>query len=193
MSATPTIAAIVLAAGFSRRFGADDKLLADINGQPLLVHSLAAYADAPLSQKIAVLQPQSPMAEICASAGFETVINNKAAEGMGSSIASAMPALTKASHVLIGLGDMPSLQSDTVSALCRAATKADIVIPTHQGRRGHPRMFGAAHFPALRQLSGDTGARALIEDITDIVDMPVDDDGILLDIDTQEHLAARQT
>ena len=54
-------------------------------------------------------------------------------------------------------------------------------------------MFGAAHFPALRQLSGDTGARALIEDITDIVDMPVDDDGILLDIDTQEHLAARQT
>ena len=95
MSATPTIAAIVLAAGFSRRFGADDKLLADINGQPLLAHSLAAYADAPLSQKIAVLQPQSPMAEICAAAGFETVINNKAAEGMGTSIASAMPVLTK--------------------------------------------------------------------------------------------------
>lgn len=190
MSANPTIAAIVLAAGFSRRFGAADKLSADMNGQPLLANSLAAYADAPILQRIAVLQPHSRLAEICISAGFETVINDKAAEGMGTSIAAAMSVLKQVSHVLIGLGDMPSLQSGTVSALCNAASEAGIIIPTHEGQRGHPRMFGATHFAALRQLSGDTGARALIENSADIVDMPVDDDGILLDIDTQEHLAA---
>ena len=64
-----------------------------------------------------------------------------------------------------------------------------ICVPTWRGRRGHPVGFGKAYFDALRGLSGDRGARALLEVHADaVVAVPVEDAGILQDVDTREDL-----
>ena len=189
------IAAIVLAAGASQRFGTADKLLAPYGSTTILGESLAAYDTAPIARKIAVIRPNDALAALCKTAGFEIVENHAADKGMGSSIATGIAALKDETHALIGLGDMPALKAESVALLCQAAatmadTKDDIAIPTYQNRRGHPRLFAAAHFAYLAALSGDEGARKLIESGETILHVPTDDTAIAYDIDTPEDLAA---
>ena len=93
MAQQAKIAAIVLAAGASHRFGAADKLQAHLDNETLLSRSLAAYADAPLARKIAITRPDKNLAAICAAAGFEVIINHHADDGMGTSIATGIAAL----------------------------------------------------------------------------------------------------
>jgi molybdenum cofactor cytidylyltransferase len=192
MAVKPKIAAIVLAAGFSRRFGEANKLQAEMHGDSVLSHSLQAYQAAPLARRIAVTQAASPLARVCRDAGFETVDNLRAEDGMGTSIAAAMRVLDDETHVLIGLADMPRLRSETVNRLCAQADDASsrIIIPTHKGVRGHPRLFGEAHFTAFKQLAGDKGGKEIIAACPDCCALAVDDAGILLDIDTPDQLAA---
>ena len=91
---------------------------------------------------------------------------------------------------LICLGDMPHVRPDTVRrivAAFRPSEGADIRVPVHRGRRGHPVLFGRRLFGELRALTGDTGARALMETFqAHVVEVPVDDGGILKDYDTPE-------
>ena len=201
---TAIIAALVLAAGFSRRFGAADKLVADFADGPdgsksetVLSRSLAAYHAAPLHYRLAVVQPNSPLSRICAAAGFDPVENPQAADGMGTSIACGLAALmhldTPPSHVLIGLADMPQVQPHTVATLCAAAGTASIVLPCHDGQAGHPRLFAERHFADLRQLTGDTGGKSIIAACHDVNRLAVDDAAVLLDIDTPQHLADAQS
>ena len=196
MSAAPRIAANVLAAGFSKRFGKTDKLSASLGKNTLLEKSLAAYASPLLTRKIIVLQADSPHAETCSDAGFEIIVNQNAERGMGSSIACAIAALDDTlddtTHALIGLADMPDIEPQTIDYLCRAvetdAPSHSIIIPTHDGQRGNPRLFSATHFPLLAQLSGDKGAKSIIAACPNILDFAVHDAGILRDVDTVEAL-----
>lgn len=189
------IAAIVLAAGASKRFGTADKLLAPYGPTTILGESLAAYNAAPVARKIAVIRPNDALAALCKTAGFEVVENHAADKGMGSSIATGIAALKGETHALIGLGDMPALKAESVALLCQAAatmadTNSDIALPTYQNRRGHPRLFAAAHFAYLGSLSADEGARKLIESSENILHVPTDDTAIAYDIDTPDDLAA---
>jgi molybdenum cofactor cytidylyltransferase len=197
MAQQTKIAAIVLAAGASHRFGAADKLQAHLDNETVLGRSLAAYANAPLARKIAVTRPDKNLAAICAAAGFEVIINRRADDGMGTSIATAIAALQGETHALIGLGDMPRLQPQTVALLCQSAENSgrsnSIIMPTHANKLGHPRLFAAAHFNALAALTGDMGGRLIIEGYDNVMEMPVNDDGVILDIDTQDHLSAAQS
>ncbi|MGC4121099.1 MAG: selenium-dependent molybdenum cofactor biosynthesis protein YqeB [Myxococcales bacterium] len=96
------------------------------------------------------------------------IVNAGAGEGMGSSLrlaAQAIPEGTEA--VVVGLADMPEVASTTISSLVaawRPLGPRGIVAPTYQGRRGHPVVFGAEHLPALRSLTGDAGARAVLQE-----------------------------
>jgi molybdenum cofactor cytidylyltransferase len=66
----------------------------------------------------------------------------------------------------------------------------DIVVPTYQGRRGHPVLWGRAHWPAFQALAGDEGARGLLEALRAyVVEVCVDDPGILKDFDTPQDFA----
>ena len=190
MSDTPQIAVVVLAAGASRRFGDADKLQAKIKGVPMLAKSLAAYDRLTAAYKIAVLAPDSALGDICNAAGFDTVTNPRAGEGMGTSLAAGINALPDGvTHAFIGFGDMPFLQPQTLQLIARAIDKSvSIIVPTYQDRRGHPVLFAATHFANLKKLEGDKGGRSIIAACPNVLDFAVNDEGVCLDIDTQEAL-----
>lgn len=193
MSDAARIGVIVLAAGASRRFGEDNKLLAEIDGVAMLTRSLNAYATLP-AQKIIVLAPDSPLGDIGKAAGFTPVINPRADEGMGTSLAVGMSAAIAANkglrHAFIGFGDMPFLSPQTPQLMVKAIdASSSIIVPTHNGRRGHPVLFAAPHFTALEKSEGDTGGRGIIAACPNVLDFAVNDAGIRLDIDTQHALA----
>ncbi len=190
------VAAVVTAAGFSRRYGAASKLHALLDGEPLLAHSLRTLSRVPLSTRLVVIAPDDlATLELLTAAGCVHAVNPDPAAGIGASIATGIRALPGGlDGAFIVLGDMPFAAVGTYHALLAAfeAQPEDaIVAPVHAGRRGHPVLFGAAHFPALAALSGDTGARALLRG-AQVVELAVDDPGVLTDIDTPEALAAAQ-
>jgi molybdenum cofactor cytidylyltransferase len=115
-------------------------------------------------------------------------------EGMGSSLRAGALALPAGlDGVLVALGDMPGLAPPVIHALIRSlapAARRSICVPLCAGRRGHPVLFAARHIPELTALSGDVGARELMErHAASLFPVEVGDAGILLDVDTPEELA----
>jgi molybdenum cofactor cytidylyltransferase len=112
---------------------------------------------------------------------------------MGSSLRLAAHSLPLGTEcVVVGLADMPEIASGTISALIEAwrpLGSAGIVAPVFKGQRGHPVVLGSDHFPALRLLTGDRGARTILQaQSADLQLVDVDDSGVLFDLDTPADL-----
>jgi molybdenum cofactor cytidylyltransferase len=185
------IAAVVLAAGASRRMGGENKLAKPIGGVALVARVVDAVASE--VERVHVVTGADPEAVRAAVAerDVEWVHNAEHARGMGTSIAAGVSALPpEIDAVLVCLGDMPRLDRSHVATLRDALEGAPddaICVPVHEGRRGHPVLFAAAHRAALERLEGDRGARALLEaHPASVVEVAISDDGILADIDTPE-------
>ncbi|MGE3772221.1 MAG: NTP transferase domain-containing protein [Gammaproteobacteria bacterium] len=188
------VAAVVTAAGYGRRYGSERKLAATLAGRPVLAWTLDNLRELPLARRILVVAPgDEAAAGLAQAAGMSLVVNRDPAQGLGASIACGVRALAPAlDGVLVVLGDMPRVQGTSIAALlARFDTLPDsaVVAPVHRGRRGHPVLFGAAHFPALAALTGDEGARAVLAAAA-LTPVDVDDPGVLLDIDTPADLVA---
>ncbi|HMM75608.1 MAG TPA: nucleotidyltransferase family protein [Gammaproteobacteria bacterium] len=188
------VAAIVAAAGYGRRYGAERKLAAILAGRPVLAWTLDALRELPLAQRVLVVAPgDETAAALARSAEASLAVNRDPAQGLGASIACGVRALSPdVDGVLIVLGDMPRVRPASIAVLLeRLETLCDgaVVAPLHRGRRGHPVLFGAAHLPALAALTGDEGARAVLAG-AQLTSVDVDDPGVLLDIDTPADLAA---
>ena len=184
---------VVLAAGFSRRYGEGNKLHQALNGRPVLAWTFDSLFHLRATTAIAVVAPDDALAKSLAlNAGFTPVPNPARATGMGGSIACGVQALSnEVDAVLIALGDMPRVAHSSLQALLAAfSTRDQIVVPCCDGRRGHPVLFGVHHFSALRALDGDTGAREILKQHAALVrEVPVNDPGVLLDVDTPQDLA----
>ncbi len=182
------IAAIILAAGYSRRYGKENKLLANLQGKPVLSHIVDKIALAPLSQRLVVVKPtDSEVASLCDPSAFDIVENKDAANGMGTSIAAGVRNLKRADGVMVVLGDMPFITEHTyltiIDAFHNNPTKT-IFAPSCDGRLGHPVIFRRSHFDQLKALSDDTGAKRIlaVNKIT-FFSLPVSDPGVVSDID----------
>ena len=118
------------------------------------------------------------------------VINERADEGVGTSIAAGVAASSDARGWLIVLADMPSIRAETIAAVAGALRGgARIVVPVTAGRRGHPVGFSARYGIALQALTGDTGARQILNtDAAVVEEISVNDAGIFADIDTPADL-----
>ena len=94
-----------------------------------------------------------------------------------------------------GLADMPSIRPETIRAVAAALSSGAILCaPFHRGRRGHPVAFSAGFGPVLRALTGDVGARSIVEsNQARVLRIDVDDPGVLLDINVPEDLSAATT
>ena len=189
MSTAPAVG-ILLAAGAATRFGGD-KLLAPLHGKPLALHALAALLPA-VDQVIAVVRPDTDtLADLLRRAGARVVECPQAGDGMGHSLACGARLVPAAAAVLVSLGDMPAIRTETVRRVRRAvAAGATIAAPTYRGRRGHPVGFAAAVLAELSDLQGDQGARAVLQrHAARVQEVPVDDAGILCDVDTAADLS----
>lgn len=175
---------ILLAAGRSERFGAEDKLAAPFQGQPLAFHVVTALEDVPFKARLAVC---SGTALDFAGRGY-TVLHNPAPEdGMAGSVRIGVAAARDigCAGVLIALADMPRVTANHIHRLFDAADGAGAVVASSDGvRPSPPALFGAAHFDALLALDGDEGARALIRGGRHVVVSAAE----LLDIDRPEDL-----
>ena len=179
------IAALVLAAGASRRFGSD-KRLHPIHGQPMLARSLALYREV-LGDVAAVVRPGEPaIAALVAAADCRVVEAADAALGMAHSLAAGVAAMRHADGLLIGLADMPFVRPNTLRALVAAMQHhpTRIVRPAHNGEPGNPVGFPTSRFDALTRLEGDAGARHMLAGCApDVFTVRVDDVGVLRDVD----------
>ncbi len=196
------IAAVVLAAGSSQRFGAD-KLLhpLGLNGLtlPLAAHSLLPWL-AVFEQVTVVVRPDSRQlrAAIANALGAtsSTAIHwqtcTDAALGMASSLACGVRANRDSAGWMIGLADMPAVPASVIGAVRSAlAGGATLAAATRNGRRGHPVGFAARYYEELQDLQGDSGARHLLErDASGLVLVASNSPGIHADIDVPADLHA---
>ncbi|MBI2314333.1 MAG: NTP transferase domain-containing protein [Betaproteobacteria bacterium] len=191
----PVVGAVVLAAGSSSRAGDANKLLAPVGGIPMVMRAVnAALASRAASVTVVTGFEAERVRAILCSPRIRFAHNPDHAKGMASSLACglrALPAGTDA--VLIMLGDMPYMRADHLDRLIDAfeSESSSIIAPWRGGRRGNPVLWPRDHFDDLLRLSGDIGARQLLSRLADRVtrvEMP--DDGVLIDLDTSEALAA---
>jgi molybdenum cofactor cytidylyltransferase len=196
----PRIAALILAAGQSRRMGAANKLLAEIDGKAMLARVVEAAQASQISEIVAVTGHQSEtVAEALSAYGVGCVHNPDFADGLSTSLQAGIGALGGAidgaiDGVIILLGDMPRISPGHIDRLIAAFSPVEgraICVPTFQGKRGNPVLFAARFFLEMTTVGGDSGAKHLIgQHEDDLVEVAMEDDAIFLDVDTPDALAA---
>ncbi|SEI54699.1 molybdenum cofactor cytidylyltransferase [Azotobacter beijerinckii] len=185
------ICAVLLAAGQGSRYRAvagagEDKLLARCRGRDgseraVLEHALLALR-ANLERVLLVTRLGNGGAiALGETHGCEVLILDSA--GMGESIAAAVSHAEDCAGWLIALGDMPFILPSTVGRVLRALEEHPLVVPTWQGRYGHPVGFGRGCRAALASLDGDRGAKRLLREGR-AHELAVGDRGVLWDVDT---------
>ncbi|MSR11337.1 MAG: nucleotidyltransferase family protein [Gammaproteobacteria bacterium] len=187
---TKTVGAIILAAGFSSRFGSV-KLNAKLaNGMSVVQQTLANihYAGLP---SVVITRPELAAQLQLHNTSIETFTG--AAEGMGASLAFGVSKALDWDACLVCLADMPFIESSTYRLIADRLSPATIVLPCYYTRPGNPVGFGRNFYAQLQALQGDTGGRAITESNQDaVVELAIDDPAILNDIDTPADLARYQ-
>ncbi|MDP2332906.1 MAG: molybdopterin-binding/glycosyltransferase family 2 protein [Reyranella sp.] len=197
----PRVAVLVLAAGRSTRMGGPNKMLADANGEPLVVHAVKAALE---SQAVEIVVVLGHMAEqvraaiegaIPGRSRLRFVNNPDFAEGLSTSVRTGIGALSSnADAAVVQLGDMPGVGAGLLNRLIAAFSPVEgraICVPTVGGKRGNPVLWARRFFPEMVKLSGDSGAKHLIGEHADLVcEVEMAGEAAITDIDTPEALAA---
>ncbi|WP_340692895.1 nucleotidyltransferase family protein [Hyphomonas sp.] len=163
-------AILLLASGLSSRFGAGDKLMADLDGRPVLARAAGALANRSVAKRVAVVGTDQSARRTCLEAlGFEIVLNPAPEDGQGNSLAIGSQYVrdaTDADNALILLGDMPFVTDTHLEGLAEALSQgASAVMSETGGRLSPPALFRRDHFDKLVAVTGDRGARQIFENI----------------------------
>ncbi|MCL2672160.1 MAG: nucleotidyltransferase family protein [Clostridiales bacterium] len=181
------IAAVILAAGLSKRFGSQ-KLLHPVDGKPMPAHTIDALAGFAFDKRICVLSDATAaLQSLTQSAGY-TVCHNPAPEqGVSQSVRIGLAAARDMDGILFAVGDQPYLQPASIVRLLDkfAANPQNIIALAANGQRGNPVIFPSSLFSELEKIEGDKGGSAVIakypellilceiEDATELEDIDV--------------------
>lgn len=190
------VGTVLLAAGRGTRFGANPKLLSPLDGKPLVRHAAEAAVAAGLGPVVAVLGHAGEQIRAALAGLPLTVVENPDyAEGLSTSLRAGLDALPgEITAALVLLGDMPRVGPGLLVRLAEGFRSASVapsaVVPVRDGRRGNPvllnrRLLG----PGIATLDGDRGAGPLLARRDDVFELPVDEAGVLIDVDTPAALA----
>ena len=191
----PRVAALVLAAGRSRRMGAANKLLEDFGGMPLVRRAVLAALES-RAETVTVVTGHMEKEVRKALGGLKVafVHNGDYGDGLSTSLQAGLAALAPdCDGVLVCLGDMPGISAALLDSLIAAFSPQNgrlIIVPTYRGKRGNPVLFSTRFAGDLASVKGDVGARHLIGANADAVHEVEANEAALLDVDTPEALAA---
>ncbi len=192
-----SVAAIVLAAGTSSRYRAEDgtvpsKLVAELDGIPLVRH-VAMAALRSRARPVVVVTGHAEAEVRAALSGVDVLFvhNPRFAEGIATSLRAGLGAVpADAVGALVLLGDMPLVGAALLDRLIAEFERdgpCDAVLPMYEGRPGNPALLGRTLFLAASRLEGDEGARRLLAG-TKVREVPVHDDAVTVDIDQPDML-----
>jgi molybdenum cofactor cytidylyltransferase len=184
------IGGLVLAAGAGTRFGSA-KQLADLDGRPLLEHSILAMTAAPVGRVVVVLgSGAEEVLDRVDMHGADGVVNERWDEGQSASLACGLAELSDCEAVVVTLGDQPRVSPDAIRRVIAArGDGAAAVRATYGGEPGHPVLLEHALFERMRDVTGDHGARNLLISMH-TREVPCDDLGGGEDVDTPAQLDA---
>lgn len=191
MNDAANIAAVLLAAGRSRRFGPDDKLLAPLAGESLARHAARHIAELAPGRRIAVCPDRDgELAKMLAALGFEIIVNADPQSGLSQSLSLGIAAVVQGSEAaaLVCLADMPFVGTRHLqSLLARFDPVTAPVVASSDGKTAMPpALFDRALFDRLRGSEGDRGGKALLANAALVMAGP----GELADIDRPGDLRA---
>lgn len=178
------VPAVVLAAGGSTRMGRP-KALVVIEGRPALARVVAACRDGGCSPVLVVVGADAEVVGAAARAAGASVVENGAwARGRSTSVKAALPHLPPGPERMVLFPvDHPLVEAEVVRALL-AAPPADVVVPVHGGRRGHPILLSSLLFPEIAALDDDEPLRGIVHRPgRTVVEVPVDSDSVHRNLD----------
>lgn len=182
-----TVVGVLLAAGGSSRFGEANKLLAPVDGDPVVRHAARALLASGVERTVAVVGHDRDRVAAALDGLDVAVVDNPAHEsGLASSVRAGVRAADGADAAVFALGDMPAVRPASVDRLLAAyrAGAGDALAAACDGRRGNPVLFDARHFDRLAALSGDAGGRQVFGESDAAALVETGDEGVLLDVDT---------
>ena len=193
----PRIAVLILAAGQSRRMGPVNKLLAEIDGKPMVARVVEIVRASTAGPVTIVTGHEAVRVRAALPGNLAFVHNPDYAAGLSTSLKAGISALpADIDGVLVCLGDMPRISPAMIDRLIAAFDPVEgreICVPTHKGKRGNPVLWGKRFLPEMAALAGDVGAKHLIGTHADLVaEVEIEEDGVLIDIDTPDALTRYQ-
>ena len=191
-----SVVGLLLAAGAGKRFGGTKLVDAKLNGQAIGLLAAETFKKI-LPLYVVVRAGDEVTRRMFETAGFQVIVSQRAASGMGYSLAAGIEFIKGLSvdACLIGLADMPLIKAQTLAMLCEHLQQgAEIVRPRYLGRPGQPVGFQRRHFDSLCGFSVDKGAREYLRSHQALVDyVEVEDEGTVIDVDTEEALSKLMT
>ncbi|WP_380675418.1 nucleotidyltransferase family protein [Salinigranum sp. GCM10025319] len=193
--AEPRVAGVLLAAGTGSRFGDANKLLATLDGEPIVRHAARTLVDAGLDPLVVVVGYESErVAAALDGLGveFEIVENEAYREGQATSVRAGVAALASVDAAVFALGDMPRVDPASVRALVDVFRSGEwtALAAAFEGERGNPVLFDRRHFDALADVSGDRGGRRILLSGEGSVLVETGDPGVRRDVDIPKDIDA---
>ena len=184
------ISAILLAAGQSKRMNGENKLTKEIHGISLIKHSVKNILASSIAELIVILGYQKEIIEelIDKKEKIKCVFNKNFESGMASSIKIGLDNLSKKTEAFfICLGDMPMVSHDIYNQLIKSKDNKEIIVPTYKGQQGNPVLFNKSMKEKVINISGDVGAKKILELNKDkILNLEINDQNITKGFNTQD-------
>ena len=184
------ISAILLTAGQSKRMNGENKLSKEIQGIPLIKHSVKNILASSIDELIVVLGYQKETIEklVNKNEKIKFVFNKDFESGIASSIKTGLDNLSeKTESFFICLGDMPMVNSNIYNQLIKSINKREIIVPTYKGQQGNPVLFAKSMKEIIINISGDIGAKKILELNKDkILNLEINDQCVTKDFNTQD-------
>lgn len=184
------VVGLLLASGFATRFGSQ-KLLKSFGADGCIALQACRNLIKGTDRVVAVVRPdQQELIDLLRAQGAEVVVFDRARLGMGATLAEGVKKNASAKAWLVALADMPWIESSTIFQLAELLRSGKrIVAPSHNGVQGHPVGFGAEYLDQLVRLTGEFGARSILQNNRDALYlMQCEDPGVILDIDEPSDL-----
>ena len=185
------ISAILLTAGQSKRMDGENKLTKEIQGVPLIKHSVKNILVSSIDELIIVLGYQKEIIEklIDPNEKIKFVFNKDFESGMASSIKIGLDNLSeKTEAFFICLGDMPMVNHNIYNQLIKSKNNKEIIVPNYKGQQGNPVLFNKSMKEKIINISGDVGAKKILELNKDkILNLEINDQGVTKGFDTQDN------